>query len=69
MSAILTSLLSLPWGKIIGFIIDMAGWWKSASDEKKIKVIKQMEAIDEIFKNGGSADDVTDGWDDIGRLR
>ena len=69
MSVILTSIISLPWVKIIRFIIDMAGWWKSASDEKKEKLIKQMEVIDEIFKTGGSVDDVTIGWDDIDRLR
>lgn len=68
MSPVLTAIFGLPWAKIIGFIISMAGWWKSASDEKKDKVIKQLEAINEIFKQGGDISNITDGWDDINRL-
>jgi hypothetical protein len=61
-------LAALPWGDIIKFLIDMVNWWKEANEEKKKKMLKLLEVISDVFKKGGSADDVTIVWDTISRL-
>ena len=59
--------IALPWGKIIGFTIDLIKSWMNANDEQKKKLAKLLEEYSERLNKFNKMDegDITDWFDDV----